>query len=101
MNVFEQSRLRNEEHDQLHRQGLTSTFRNTSCLVCYPITRAVPLPDNILRKFHNFWNWIRIYCYAETYTAYTLTAFNIFITIFPTEPISEGTGQRIISERLC
>lgn len=57
------------------------------CTICYP-----PKPlDQLTTQFRNFWDWISIYCSATSYTSYTTVTFNLYINIYPSEPIQENS----------
>src|ERR1043165_1826246 len=83
MSVFhpQQSQFQ-QDHQEEHLIG-NPKFTAKFCLLCYPIRN-----QRISQQFQNFWDWISGYCFAESYTAYTQTAFEVFVTTLRTEPIT-------------
>src|SRR5919205_3541536 len=81
MSVFHpQQNQFQQDHQEEHLLGQQPIFTAKFCLLCYPIRS-----QRITQQFRNFWDWISGYCFAESYTAYTLTVFELFITVFRTE----------------
>jgi hypothetical protein len=60
-----------------------------SCYICYP----VPPLHSITTAFGNFWIWINRTSGAETYSAYTITAFNLFNYLVSTTLSGQQSDQ--------
>ena len=60
-----------------------------SCYLCYPI----PPVEEISQAFRNFWIWLNYEFQAESFTSCTVTAFNIFETLFTSPPSEYRTDQ--------
>src|ERR1043166_2322313 len=91
MSVFHpQQNQFQQDHQEEHLLG-NPKFTAKFCLLCYPIRN-----QRSTQQFRNFWDWISGYYFAESYTAYTLTVFELFITIFRTEP----TTNNLLTQRL-
>src|SRR5215208_8481895 len=68
----------------------SSLNEDYTCNWCYP-----PLPFNTLsNNFQNFWNWFHYEYQAETYTARSVVAFNLFEQLSNT-PVSEHRNNRL------
>jgi hypothetical protein len=92
MSMLEQLQQFSEEYTLKYETQTTLKFAAHFCKLCYP-----PSPLNKLTPaFRNFWFWFNNYCFAVTYTRYTVTIFNIFINIFKDEPATEN----IVSHRI-
>ena len=92
MSVLEHLQQFSEDHQKDHDLGIKPTFTAHFCELCYLPAPYHKLPSN----FQNFWYWISTYCFAETYTRYTTTTFNLFIHLFKEEP----TSEKIVSNRI-
>src|SRR3954470_199904 len=60
-----------------------------SCQNCYPPPFDLPV------AFQNFWNWIRNYYFADTYTSYTIQALPIFYQTFQQDP-NNFKGNQVV-----
>src|SRR5436305_15024063 len=72
---FEQQKDLQFQHHYEHILKVTPTYRDNSCYICYPPLRRQRVSDS----FWNFWNWLSDYHYAVSHSAYTSTAFSLFI----------------------
>ena len=61
-----------------------------SCILCYPPPPLINTPNT----FKNFWNWFQQELGARTFSAYTISAFRAFETIFIL-PESEYRSTRL------
>ena len=76
-------------HDLGHIIGNISN-EDHSCILCYPPTPLINTPNT----FKNFWNWFQQELGARTFSAYTISAFRAFETIFIL-PKSEYRSTRL------
>ena len=71
MSVFHPQQIQfQQDHQEEHLLG-NPRFTAKFCLLCYPIRN-----QRSTQQFRNFWDWISGYCFAESYTTYTLTVTN-------------------------
>ena len=76
-------------HDLRHIIGNISN-EDHSCILCYPPPPLINTPNT----FKNFWNWFQQELGARTFSAYTISAFRAFETIFIL-PESEYRSTRL------
>jgi len=60
-----------------------------SCYWCYPI----PPIEDISESFKYFWTWFKQEFQVDTFSAYTVTAFNLFETFILSPPSEHRTAQ--------
>ena len=71
-----------------HYLNAAEITRDTLCYICYPSYQAI-----VTQPFVHFWDWITNYYRAESYTSYTVTAFNLHLTQF------RSTTGTLVSQR--
>jgi len=81
-NYFEQQGELHFQHHSEHNLGLASATRDISCYLCYP----PPPKQKVSEAFWNFWTWLSNSFRAATYTAYSVTAFEVFLRILRDHP---------------
>src|SRR5579859_1776035 len=92
MSVCRQQVESSKQHREAHNLGIIPRFVAIYCTFCYSPPEESSLPI----QFQHFWAWINQNCSALTYTRYTVTTFNVFITIFSSEPVTNN----IVTNRL-
>ena len=78
MPTFDKFEERVRIHSEEHKKKTHLTFTLVSCDFCYSITNELVISD----QFNRFWYWIEHNSFAQSYTAFTVSAFNTYLNLF-------------------
>ena len=85
---FEEIEINTAIHTLRHYSN-SELNEDHSCYICYPVS---PI-HSINNAFENFWIWIHYTFRAETYTAYSVTAFNLLRYLVSTTLSGQQSDQ--------
>src|SRR3954471_4841201 len=88
---FERQEQVIEQH-LLEHYGNNLSTKDTTCLICYPFNSNYVLKQ----EFRHFWNWIEKFFQAEQCTAYTCTAFDLYLQVISIEADPTHPTERFI-----